>query len=77
MARPNSVIPMGREDSRPDYDYTNGVELHVFQPADGTLTVTIPDLNGEAAAVYTLETKNGQVSVSTDSVKPYSVIVHR
>jgi alpha-D-xyloside xylohydrolase len=77
MVRPNSVIPMGKVDSRPDYDYTDGVELHVFRPTDGELTVTIPDLNGETAAVYTLETKNGRVSVKTDSTKPYSVIVHR
>ena len=77
MVRPNSVIPMGKVDSRPDYDYTDGVELHVFRPTAGELTVTIPDLNGETAAVYTLETKNGRVSVKTDSTKPYSVIVHR
>jgi len=76
MVRPNSVIPMGKVDSRPDYDYTDGAELHVFQPADGELTVTIPDLSGETAAVYNLNIKNGQVSVKTDSIKPYSVIVH-
>ncbi|MBR0368490.1 MAG: alpha-xylosidase [Clostridia bacterium] len=76
MARPNSVIPMGANEERPDYDYTDGLELHVFKPEDGTLTVKVPDLKGNVAATYTLRVAGGRVSVDTDSDKPYKVVVH-
>jgi len=76
MARPNSVIPLGACEERPDYDYTDGLELHVFAPEDGELTVTVPDLQGRPAATYTLTVKGGAVTVETDSDKPYTVVVH-
>lgn len=36
LARPNSIIAMGSNDERPDYDYADGVTFHVFEPADGS-----------------------------------------
>ena len=77
MVRPGTVLPMGKHDDRPDYDYTDGLELHVYQLAEGqTVTVKIPDLKGQLAATYTVTMKNGQAEVATDSKKPYTVIVH-
>ena len=76
MARPNSVIPMGANEERPDYDYTDGLELHVFRPEDGEITVKVPDLKGNVAATYTVTVKGGEVTVTTDSTKPYKVVVH-
>ena len=77
MVRPGTVLPMGKHDDRPDYDYTDGLELHVYQLAEGqTVTVKIPDLKGQLAATYTVTMKNGQAEVVTDSEKPYTVIVH-
>ena len=76
MVRPNSVIPMGTTGDRPDYDYTDGLTLHVFKPEDGQLSVRVPDLKGRTAATYTLTVKDGQVSVETDAEKPYKVVVH-
>ena len=76
MAAPGSVIPMGACDDRPDYDYADGVTLHVYQPSDGEVTVVIPDLTGAPAAAFRVIMRAGQVSVETDSSKPYSVVVH-
>ncbi|MBR4080604.1 MAG: alpha-xylosidase [Clostridia bacterium] len=76
MAAPGSVIPMGVRDDRPDYDYADGVTLHVYQPADGEVTVTVPDLTGAPAAAFRVIMKGGQVTVETDSGKPYTVVVH-
>lgn len=77
MVRPGTVLPMGKHDDRPDYDYTDGLELHVYQLAEGqTVTVKIPDLKGQLAATYTVTMKNGQAEVATDSKKPYTVVVH-
>ena len=77
MVRPNSVIPMGANEERPDYDYADGLELHVYQPEDGEIVVKVPDLRGNVAATYALTVKGGEVCVETDSKKPYRVIVHR
>ena len=77
MVRPGTVLPMGQCDDRPDYDYTDGLELHVYQLAEGqTVVVKIHDLKGQIAATYTVTMKNGQAEVVTDSEKPYTVIVH-
>ena len=76
LAREGSVIPMGAVDGRPDYDYADGVTLHVYQPREGTTTVTVPDLRGRAAAVFHVTVKDGRVAVETDSDKPYQVEVH-
>ena len=77
MVRPGTVLPMGKYDDRPDYDYTDGLELHVYQLAEGqTVVLKIPDLKGQIAATYTVTMKNGQAEVATDSKKPYTVVVH-
>lgn len=77
MVRPGTVLPMGKHDDRPNYDYTDGLELHVYQLAEGqTVTVKIPDLKGKLAATYTVTMKNGKAEVATDSKKPYTVVVH-
>ena len=77
MVRPGTVLPMGQCDSRPDYDYLDGLELHVFQLEEGeSRTVTIPDLKGQVAATFTVTMHDGAALVETDSTKPYSVIVH-
>ena len=77
MVRPGTVLPIGKHDDRPDYDYIDGLELHVYQLAEGqTVTVKIPDLKGQLAATYTVTMKNGKAEVVTDSPKPYTVVVH-
>ena len=77
MARPNSVIPMGACEERPDYDYADGLELHVFAPEDGEIAVTVPDVHGNPAARYVVRTKDGATTVETDCKKAYKVVVHR
>lgn len=77
MVRPGTVLPLGKCDTRPDYDYADGVELHVYQLAEGqSVRVVIPDLKGNPACTFEVKMEQGQVKVETDSTKPYSVIVH-
>ncbi|MBQ9324227.1 MAG: alpha-xylosidase [Clostridia bacterium] len=77
MVRPGTVLPLGQRDDRPDYDYEDGLELHVYALCeDESVTVRIPDLKGQICAVYTVTMKNGLAQVETDSVKPYTVILH-
>ena len=35
LVRPNTILPVGAIDDRPDYDYADGVTLQVYQLADG------------------------------------------
>jgi alpha-D-xyloside xylohydrolase len=50
LARPNSIIAVGANDQRPDYDFADGVTFHVFEIQDGaTLTCHAPALNGATA----------------------------
>jgi alpha-D-xyloside xylohydrolase len=59
LVRPNSVIPVGADDSRPDYAYADGVTLHVFELADGATIVTqVPDQQGAPALRVTV-TRDG------------------
>ncbi len=75
--RGNCVLPMGDCDTRADYDYTENVTLHVYEPADGTLTVAIPDTRGDVAARYALTVLGDTVTVETDARKPYQIVLHR
>jgi len=55
LVRPNSVIPMGSQDDRPDYDFSQGVTLQVYTLEEGkTVLVEIPSLEGEVETVFSL-----------------------
>ncbi len=77
MVRPGTVLPLGKCDTRPDYDYADGVELHVYHLTEGATAVCrIPALDGSIAATYTVSMVNGKPRVETDATKPYTVVVH-
>jgi alpha-D-xyloside xylohydrolase len=45
--RANTLLPMGANDALPDYDYAQGVELHLYALGDGkAATCTVPDEKG-------------------------------
>jgi len=47
LVRPNTVLPVGPETSRPDYDYTDGVELRVYALEPGAeATAVVPGSEG-------------------------------
>jgi alpha-D-xyloside xylohydrolase len=53
MVRPNSVIAVGSQDGRPDYDYGDGVTLQVYELADGgNATTVIPSVKGDVDATF-------------------------
>ena len=77
MVRPGTVLPLGAVDARPDYDYLDNLELHVYQLEEGeTAQVDIPDLKGNRAATFTVTMVDGEAKVETDSPKPYTLILH-
>lgn len=48
---PNTVLPWGAEDERPDYDYARGVTLRVFALDDGaSAPFVVPAVDGQVVA---------------------------
>ncbi|MBQ8093287.1 MAG: alpha-xylosidase [Clostridia bacterium] len=77
LVRPGTVLPLGACSTRPDYDYTDNVELHVFGFTEGMQKkITLYTIQGKPAATYLVSMINGRVSVETDAVKPYRVVIH-
>jgi alpha-D-xyloside xylohydrolase len=80
MARPNSVIPIGLNDRRPDYDYADGITLHIFELTVGaTHRVLIPDTLGYAAIEATVRREATTIFVEVQTMrnrppKPWSVL---
>lgn len=61
----NSVIPVGARDDRPDYDYAEGVTLHIFNMKDGAkVEVTVPDTLGAARAIFRVERQGQTLKVT-------------
>jgi alpha-D-xyloside xylohydrolase len=54
--RENSIIPVGSRDDHPDYDYAEGLTLHVFNIQDGArLEVSVPDSAGRICVTFHAE----------------------
>ena len=75
MVPPNTILPMGADRERPDYDYAQEMELHLFELADGTEAVrNVFDTDGNIAAAVTARRSGAQVSVQVrGDKKPFSV----
>lgn len=65
FVRENSIIAVGNNDKQPDYDYTDGLTLHVFSLKDKA-EATIYDIHGEKALKITAVNQDGQVTISLD-----------
>lgn len=53
LARPNTVIPIGAHNDKPDYDYSENITLHIFEMENGQqVKVEIPNLRGQIETVF-------------------------
>jgi len=75
LVRPNSIVAVGANDQRPDYDYADNVVFRVFELEDGAEASTIVyDLRGEPAVKATAARRGNVVRVETEgAAKPWSV----
>jgi alpha-D-xyloside xylohydrolase len=63
LVRQGAVIPFGAVDDRPEYDWTDGVDLHWFCPAEGQVSrVCLPGASGETDSVIELKLTDGEVA---------------
>ena len=68
LVRPGTVLPIGAEENRPDYEFADGVELRVYAFADGQeATVSIPALDGQVTALSVHVRRDGsQITAKAD-----------
>ncbi|WP_424766428.1 hypothetical protein [Paenibacillus sp. sgz302251] len=74
FVRPNSIIALGANDVRPDYDYADGVtlELHHLEDERSASTI-VRDVKGGAEMTVTASRQGRTISVQVDgSGKPFS-----
>jgi alpha-D-xyloside xylohydrolase len=74
MARPNSIIAVGSNNSVPDYDYLDGTELHVFE-LTGEASATVCSVDGKPKGMVLAERKANRISIKVAGLKNYSIIM--
>ncbi len=67
LVRPHSVIAVGSQDEKPDYDFADGVTLRVYELEAGReIVVTVPDLNGNATFTVTVLRAGAQIQLNAE-----------
>jgi alpha-D-xyloside xylohydrolase len=74
FVRPNSIIALGANDVRPDYDYADGVQLELHNLEDGrTAATTVRDVKGATELTVSASRQGRAISVKADgSGKPFT-----
>lgn len=64
FVRPNTLLPLGARDDRPDYEYADGVTLVAYEIAEGAkLQCQIPASGSEVAATFLLQRQGKRIEV--------------
>lgn len=63
LVRPGSVIPIGARHDGPEYDYADGVALHLFDPAALTETTVLVPTDGGATVEFRVRRQGRQLTV--------------
>jgi len=67
LARENSVVPVGSEDSRPDYDLGADVTFHVFALSDEAFVrVEVPGGKGEPATALNISREGNTLAIEPE-----------
>ncbi|OMF22207.1 alpha-xylosidase [Paenibacillus sp. FSL H8-0548] len=77
FVRPNSIIALGANDVRPDYDYADGVSLELHNLEDGKTAETIVrDVKGATELTVSASRLGGAISVKVEGAsKPFSFAI--
>jgi len=77
LVRPNSVIPIGNHTDKPDYDYSDGVTLQVYQLEDEKpVSVKVPTLAGKIETSFDIERKGNTIHVQRQGpAKAWNVLL--
>ncbi len=71
-----TVLPVGADPTRPDYDWIENLDLYLVRPSEGTRTVTIAAPGSAPDLVATVERRGPDVTVSlSDADRAFRAIV--
>ncbi|MCL6458449.1 MAG: alpha-xylosidase [Gorillibacterium sp.] len=76
--RGNSILPLGANNVRPDYDFADGVELAIYSLEDGaTATTTVRDSRGVVELTATASRTGSSITVNVEgSGKAFKLSLH-
>jgi alpha-D-xyloside xylohydrolase len=77
MVKPGSVIPLGADNQKPDYDYEDRITFHVFDLAEGSsCKVPVPDTRGNyVTEVHFTRRDNTIQAAKTGGRKPWNILL--
>jgi alpha-D-xyloside xylohydrolase len=75
--RPNSVVPIGANSTRPDYDFADGVTFQVFNLEEGAaVSTTVPTLQGDRALTFHIRREEGTLDIQVEGAgKSWQVLL--
>lgn len=76
--RPNSILPIGANDARPDYDFADDVELGIYQLEDhATVTRTVRNRNGKTELSVSVTRTGATVLLQAEGAgKAFKISLH-
>jgi alpha-D-xyloside xylohydrolase len=77
MASPNSIVAVGADSQRPDYDYADSVTFHIFELQDSVMIATrVPTTSGESAMAIEVYRHGQEIHIKTEGAsKPWQVLL--
>ncbi|WP_274651919.1 alpha-xylosidase [Paenibacillus humicola] len=77
LVRPNTLLAVGADDLRPDYDYADGVSFELFELVDGAeAAAPVHGLNGELQVAAKASRTGSRISITAEgAVKLWSVML--
>ena len=77
LARPNSIIAVGNQNTKPDYDFAEGVTLHVFELEEGKkASTTIFNMKGKSELEIDIILNGNVIDINYAGVeKPFSILL--
>lgn len=78
FVRENSILPLGKSETLTDYDYLDGLELHLYRPLEGAAArIALADSKGNLVLSATMRRENGAVRLTVEGSHPeIAVILH-
>jgi alpha-D-xyloside xylohydrolase len=73
LVAPNTILPIGSSSERPDYDYTENLELLLTEFKDGAQAqIFVPDLSGAHVMEITAVRSGGQITVTAQGSRNWT-----
>ncbi|NLK21244.1 MAG: alpha-xylosidase [Epulopiscium sp.] len=76
--RDNTLLAMGQNDTKPDYDYSEGVAFHLYNLSeDAEVKCEVPNLKGETDLTATAKRENRKLTLTLSKInKGVSFVLH-